>query len=79
MSGMAEVPIHEKIIGRCVCGHSHAAHGTRGKICCACNCLEFSVHPDECPAYLVTMGANDKQMEDDLTRGNYNASQKPVR
>lgn len=41
MSGSAELPLHKRITGYCVCGHSAEAHGSNGFICCACPCKKF--------------------------------------
>jgi len=31
---------------KCVCGHTFAAHGSRGLICAACKCKEFKLEFD---------------------------------
>jgi hypothetical protein len=41
MSGSAELPLHTKLAGKCICGHSAEAHGSNGFICCACDCKKF--------------------------------------
>lgn len=41
MSGMAELPIHKRLTGYCVCGHSADAHGSNGIICAVCICKKF--------------------------------------
>lgn len=42
MSGMSEIPIHEKLTGNCqTCGHDAECHGSNGYICCRCPCKRF--------------------------------------
>lgn len=33
--------INSTLEGMCVCGHSGAAHGSNGFICCVCRCKRF--------------------------------------
>lgn len=32
--------------GMCICGHSGAAHGSKGMICAACSCKQFIIEFD---------------------------------
>jgi hypothetical protein len=41
MSGSAELPIHKRLLGYCICGHSADAHGSNGIICAVCICMKF--------------------------------------
>jgi hypothetical protein len=46
MSGSAELPICKQLSGYCTCGHSAAAHGSKGFICAVCPCREFEPPKD---------------------------------
>lgn len=52
MSGASELPIHQKLIGICICGHNASQHGTNGYICCrvGCGCKKFiEAHDSKLP------------------------------
>lgn len=37
----ATYKINHDPIGKCICGHTASAHGSKGMICCACECRQF--------------------------------------
>jgi hypothetical protein len=52
MSGASELPIHERLKGRCTCGHTAEQHGSKGMVCCGfigwapCSCRQFEAEFD---------------------------------
>jgi hypothetical protein len=43
MSEVTTYKIKKDCESYCVCGHSGAAHGLNGFICCACDCKKFEL------------------------------------